>query len=113
MGPLIEPPPFPEGAVENADGSVTLPLHYPVDYTVGSEVHQVLEVTVRRKKMADTIAIKGLTNAVDVIVTTIELLTGLNSVAVKKLDDVDAHRIIDIVEGFSRPGRATGSSASA
>lgn len=104
---------LPADAVLNPDGSVTLPLIYPVTYSIGDATHEVSQVTVRRKKMADNLAIKTLTTSVEVAAVLIERLTGIPSVAVHKLDDVDSARIGDVIEGFSMPGRATGSSAPA
>ncbi len=104
-------PQLPADAVVNGDGSVTLPLIYPVQYSIGDAVHDVSQVTIRRKKMADNLAIKSLTTAVEVAAVLIERLTGIPAVAVQKLDDVDSARIGDVIEGFSMPGRATGSNA--
>lgn len=102
---------LPEGAVQNHDGTVTLPLLYPVEYKVGEEGNVVDDVTIRRPKMADTLAIKAITNPIDLIFSQITRLTGQPEAVVKKFDEVDVHRIVDVVEGFSKPGRATGSDA--
>jgi hypothetical protein len=103
---------LPEGAVVNSDGTVTLPLGYPIKWTVNGQEELIHSVTIRRKTMADNLSIKRLDNPIDVAITLIALLTGLHEKAVEKMDEADADAIGTIIEGFSKPGRATGSDAS-
>jgi hypothetical protein len=107
---------LPEGAVQNSDGTVSYKLSYPIKTTLGGRDETVDLVTVRRKRMADNLAIEDHSKNRDFIkisATLIERLTGLHAAQVAMLDDVDSEAIGSIIEGFTMPGRATGSSASA
>lgn len=101
---------LPEGATLNSDGSVTLPLRFPIDTTDGTSVSVV---TVRRKRMVDNLAVKKIDNAVDVVITLIARLTGLKETEVHKMDEADAETISTVIEGFSNPGQPTGNGAAA
>lgn len=100
---------LPEGAVLQADGSVFYALAYPIHIEEKGATTSVDAVMIRRKRMDDNLAIKKLDNPVDIAVTLIERLTGLDHKSVRLIDDVDHEAIGEIISGFSTPGRRTGS----
>ena len=104
---------LPEGAALQVDGTVFYVLRYPISYQKGGKEERVETVIVRRKTMADNLAIKSFDNPLDIAVTLISRLCDLELPIVSKMDDVDAEAIGEIIEGFTRPGRATGNSAPA
>lgn len=104
---------LPEGAEVNSDGSVTYPLRFPIKYKVGAEERSVASVTIRRKNMADNLAIKKVDHPFDIAFTLIQRLCNLEPETVKLMDDVDCSTIADIVEGFTMPGQLSGSGSSA
>ena len=99
---------LPEGAELQADGSVFYVLAYPIRIEDKGATTSVETVTIRRKRMDDNLAIKKLDNPVDIAVTLIERLTGLDHKQVRLIDDVDHEVIGEIIAGFSMPGRRTG-----
>ena len=104
---------LPDGAIVNPDGTVHYSLRWPISYEQGGSPKTISSVTVRRKNMGDLMAIKNLANPVDIGAVTLQRLTGLLDHEMNRMDDVDCDAIGDIIEGFTRPGRATGSGASA
>ncbi len=102
---------LPDGATVNADGSVDYPLSYPIEMIRNGVAEPIDTVTVKRRKLADNLAIKDMKNPIDVMATLTQRLTGLDHKIAAKLDDVDLEAIGTIIEGFSMPGRATGSVA--
>lgn len=100
---------LPLGAELQADGSVLYALAYPIRIEDKGATTSVDTVTIRRKRMDDNLAIKRLDNPVDIAVTLIERLTGLDHKAVRLIDDIDHEAIGEIITGFSTPGRTIGS----
>lgn len=99
---------LPEGAEVNPDGSVSYPLRFPIKYKVRAEERSVSSVTIRRKTMADSLAIKKIDHPYDIAFTLIQRLCNLEPESVKMMDDVDWSTIGDIVEGFTAPGQLSG-----
>lgn len=104
---------LPDGAELLSDGTVRYPLAWPIAFQLAG-VDQVLdEVIVRRKTMADNIAIKNKSNPVDVAMELLIRLCRLERKLVEQMDDVDSEAIGQIIESFTKPGRPTGSSVPA
>ena len=110
---MSEAKPLPIGATVYADGSVGYILQYPIKYKVGAEDRSVNEVTVRRKRLDDNLAIKKLETNADVAFVLIQRLCDLDANTAKLVDDVDNEAIAEIIESFTTPGRTTGSDVSA
>lgn len=102
---------LPVGALLNGDGTVTYALQFPLKYKSGQEDRGVDIVTVRRKTMADNLALKSINNEIDYAFTLIQRLCELEPATVKMMDDVDWAAIGVIVDSFTTPGQRTGSSS--
>lgn len=98
---------LPQGTTVLADGKVEYVLRYPVKYMVGNSEEQLAKIIVRRKNFADNIAIKAMTNAVDIGFTLMCRLTGLDAKIISEIDDVDQEAFGQIVESFTTPGPQT------
>lgn len=73
----------------------------------------ITSVVVRRPKGKDIARIDGFKgNDVDQSLFAIGLLTGMTEVQTDKLDGADIEELGEIIEGFRRPGRATGGTSS-
>lgn len=104
---------LPVGAALQPDGTVIYFLAYPITINVGGSEKSISEVTVRRKRMDDNMAISKMTDGAAVACELIIRLTGIEKAAAMLMDDVDSEAIGAIIQSFTTPGRPTGSSASA
>ena len=102
---------LPKGAKLNPDGTIHYFLQHPIEYEKGSAKVAVADVTMRRKKMADNMAIKELSNGIDIVSVLIERLTGLEPYLVSELDDVDIEAMQIILDSFTQLGPKTGKKA--
>lgn len=102
---------LPVNATENDDGSVTVPLVWPIRYKKGQADVSVETVTIRRKNTSDNMAIRKLDTAIEVGFVLVKRLTGLSDIETGLLDDVDAEIIGSIIEGFTSAGQTTGNAA--
>lgn len=102
---------LPDGAELLGDGRVRWTLKWPVSYRIGNEEQRLEAIIIRRKTFADNLAIKSISNPVDIGFKLICRLTGLEPQIAEQLDDVDAEAFGQIVESFTTPGPQTQTSA--
>ena len=103
-------------AVKGLDGAITWPLLHPVkihDVVDGKDRHiEISEVRVRRLKGKDQRFATQNLDKPDLGFLLLERLSGLSQEHMDELDGQDLDILEAIVEGFSKPGRATGKASS-
>jgi hypothetical protein len=97
--------------VQNPDGSVTLPLEYPVTVALkngrGGTEDTIVELRLRRITGADIEAIAGAKpEAIPRIL--IPRLAGVPVLVYDRMDLTDITRAATVIQGFSQPSPATG-----
>ena len=103
---------LPEGAKLQANGTVIYTLQHPITFEKGNVKTTVDTLTIRRKNMGDTMAVKELVNGIDILVLLIERLTGIEPLIIEKLDDNDVAAFQDIVDSFTWLGLKVGKETS-
>ena len=93
-------------------------LKYPIELTFrpagggDDRVEPITEVRIRRVTGAEMLILDEAIGSQAKTQRMIAALTGLDELAVRRMDAVDLRAIDDIVEGFMAPGRPTGGTSS-
>ncbi len=109
--------PEPPAPFENEDGSVTVPLAFPVTYRTRvqgqpEQVHELHELTLKRPKARHLRQLAGIQDDVVASLKLIEAISGQPAPVIDELDGADLERITEATDRFFGRSRPTGRSGS-